>query len=63
MSKDSEIAKYRIMDELLVRKETPTQKDMCPEEIIQIVIPQGMVKQILESVHDGRAYPGRDETL
>ena len=62
MSKDTEIAKYRLIDGLLVRKETPNQKDMCPDRVTQIVVPRSKVKQILESVHDGRAHPGRDET-
>ena len=52
-----------LRNDILVKTELPTQRDMPKREITQIVIPKSLINKVIRSIHDARAHPGRDETL
>ena len=53
----------RLVDNLLVRDEINTNKDMCEDSFVQIIIPMSLKDRVLKMTHDDRGHPGRDETL
>ena len=52
-----------VIDDMLIKVTSHTQVDMPDRTTTQIVIPKSLVNEVLKSIHDAKAHPGRDETL
>ena len=56
-------SELRLIDDILVRETKLDFHDLPDETVIQIIIPDSLIEEVVQIIHDDRAHPGRDETI